>query len=48
MDETERQGAIVRETGSCVLAADLEAHLTDWNRAARIILSGVVAVVCAN
>lgn len=44
----ERQGAIARETGSCVVVTDLEAHLTDWNKAARIILNGVVAVVCAD
>ncbi len=48
MDETERQGAIAREAGSCVLATDFEAHLTDWNKAARIILNGLVAIVCTD
>ena len=42
MDETEKQGAIVRGAGSCVLVTDLEAHRTDWRRAVRIILNVMV------
>lgn len=38
MDVTEKQGAIARDDGSCVLVTDLEAHRTDWKRAVRIIL----------
>lgn len=38
VDVTEKQGAIARDAGSCVLVTDLEAHRTDWNRAVRIIL----------
>lgn len=36
---TERQGAIARDDGSCVLVTDLDAHRTDWRRAVRIILN---------
>ena len=39
MDVTEKQGAIARDAGSCVLVTDLEAHRTDWKRAVRIILN---------
>ena len=39
MDVTEKQGAIVRDAGSCVLVTDLEAHRTDCRRAVRIILN---------
>ena len=39
MDVTEKQGAIVRDAGSCVLVTDLEAHRKDWRRAVRIILN---------
>ena len=42
MDVTEKQGAIVRAAGSCVLITDLEAHRTEWRRAVRIILNVMV------
>ena len=45
MDGTERQGAIARDAGSCVLVTDLEAHRADWNRAARIILKVLLVEV---
>ena len=43
MDVTERQGAIAREAGSCVLLSDLEAHRMDWRRVGRIILNSLVS-----
>ena len=46
MDVTEKQGAIVRDAGSCVLVADLEAHRMDWRRVARIILNAMVPGYC--
>ena len=42
VDVTERQEAIARDAGSCVLVTDLEAHRTDWKRAVRIILNVVM------
>ena len=42
MDVTEKQGAIVRDAGSCVLVTDLEAHRTDWRKLVRIILEVMV------
>ena len=42
MDVTEKQGAIVRDAGSCVLVTDLEAHRMDWRKVVRIILKVMV------
>ena len=39
MDATEKQGAIARDVGSCVLVTDLEAHRMDWESAVRIMLN---------
>lgn len=40
---TEKHGAIGRDTGSCVLATDLEAHRIEWKRAVRIILKVLIS-----
>ncbi len=42
MEATEKQGAIARDVGNCVLVTDLETHRTDWKMAVRIMLNVLI------